>query len=161
MSIASWQLYDLDACEQEFKRILVAAIPGVQIQAQREGDANTTPRIAVLLDTQQTQGQRHILNPNQLVQFQPLNTWMYSLGVSVYTNRSENGSQHAELVAKCREQMQMWKLNLTWTQEVFTVVEIVEQPAAQTIEDVNNFDVTTLTFSGMLSIREQAWSDVA
>lgn len=163
MSIQSWQLYDLDACEAEFKRILIAALPtNLQVNSTREGDANTTPRVSVVLNTQQNQGQRYLLNPgNPQTQFQPLNVWFYTLNVSVFTDRMQNNDRHAELVAKCRQACQLYKLALSWSQAVFTVVEILEQPLVQSFDDVTNHDQTMMAFMGMLAIRDGAWGMVA
>lgn len=166
MSIASWQLYDLDACEAEFTRILITAIPPVnglpQIIRSRSGISTTTPRIQVILQTQQNYDQRKILNPaNTNTEFQPLNTWFFQLGVAISTERERNTSQHAELVARCREALQFYKLAQSWTSEVFTLANVREQPEVPTIDDTGNTDITTLTISGMICIRDGAWSQVA
>lgn len=166
MSIASWQLYDLDACEAEFTRILIAAIPPVnglpQIIRSRSGVSTTTPRIQVILQTQQNYDQRKILNPaNTNTEFQPLNTWFFQLGVGVSTERERNADQHSTLVAKCREALQFYKLALSWTSEVFTLANVREQPEVPTIDNESNIDVTTLTIAGMICIRDGAWSSVA
>lgn len=156
----SWDKYDFDAAEKIWFDILRAAIPNPAVQGNRSrGTASdTTPRFSVVLTTQPNQTQKFILNPaDARSQFQPFNVWFYQLAYAVSTNRETNNDQHAELVARGREALQFYKLALTWSSLVFTITDSVEQPEVASIDDAGNVDTTTLTFTGMLCIKDGAW----
>ncbi len=156
----SWDKYDFYAAETIWYNILRVAIPNTAIQANRSrgGSANKTPRFDVVLTTQPNQSQKFILIPGeQRAQLQPFNVWFYQLVFAVSTNRETNGDQHAEIVARGREALQYYKLNLSWQSDVFTITDSVEQPEILTVDDTGNIDTTTLTFTGMLCIKDGAW----
>jgi len=160
MSIASYQLYDFDAAEQTWYEILTAAIPPpVQGLRSRMSNTNDTPRWEIVLQTQAIGTHKHILNPSQpLTQFQPDDVWQYQLTFAVSTNRADNGDQHAIIVAKGRQALQFYKLAQSWNNDVFTITDSKEQPLVKSVDDTGNIDVSTLTFTGMLCIRDGAWA---
>lgn len=157
----SWQLYNFDAAEKTWFDILRAAIPNTVQGARSRGTVtDTTPRFNVVQTTQPNYEQRFILNPGENnAEFQPLTTWFYQLVVVVSTNRETNGSQHAEIEAKAREALQFYKLARSWSNPVFTISNHREQPEVKAYDQENNIDSTTLTFTGMLSIRTGAFRE--
>ena len=160
MSIASWQLYDFDAAEQTWYDLLSLAIPApVQGLRSRMTTTDKTPRWEIVLQTQPETTQKFILNPSaSQTQLQPGNVWFYQLSFAVTTNRETNGGQHAELVARGREALQFYKLSQSWNNTVFTITDSLEQPLVKSFDNESNLDVSTLTFTGMLCIRNGAWN---
>lgn len=161
----SYDKYNFDLAEAEFLRILRAAIPPVpndatglpQMLRSRQLPATTTPRVEVILKTGQVTTQKHILNPGTASQYQASNTWPYELTVNIVTEREQNGAQHAELVAKVREAMQLQNIKQTWNLEVLFPKDTVEQPMQTSVNDQGNEDASTLIFASYLSISEGAW----
>lgn len=159
-----YQLFELDRVERAFKSIIANAVstPSVPVQVlmKREKVTTNTPRVELVLETKQVQGQRKILNPAAPAQFQPLNTWFYNLSASVITNRSTNGSQHETLCGIVRLNLQLYKLAQTWTLELapyHTIIDSQEQAIDLAVESDGDLDTTKMNFAGMLCIRDGAW----
>lgn len=158
-----WQLYDLDEVEREFKDIIQSAVgSNVQVLMKRETATEATPRVNLTLITQANQSQKYLINPgNDKSQFQAWTTWFYQFSAEVETNRETNGSQHAELVGKVRGQLQMYALEQSWGAPLHTIIDIMEQPEEVSFDNEANVDSTKMNFTGMLCIRNGAWSLVS
>lgn len=160
-----YQLFELDRVESALKSIVLAAVSSpaapVQVLMKREKETEDTPRVTLTLQTQQSQGQRYILNPaNTDIRWQPFNTWMFKLGAEIVTNRETNGDQHLPIIGKTRLALQFYKLAVSWTIELapyHTLINIVEEPIDLAVVSDENTDMTRLNFSGMLCIRDTAW----
>lgn len=160
-----WELFDLDRVNQAFKIIVQAAVSTpaqpVQVLMKHETATTNTPRVVLVIQTQQNQGQRFILNPSWPdIRMQPRNVWFFNLSAEIITNREQNGVFHYPLVAKTRLALQFYKLALTWTMELEPLhapIDIGEEPCELTVQDVDGLDSTKINFTGMLQIRDTAW----
>lgn len=174
MSLQPWQLYDFDAVGREFLRIVRLAInptPGpsdLQVIGWRDPNSTTTPRVEVIFQPGISNDSRvspNIFNPSaayeNLMEFQPINAWPYSLVIRVVTERMQNSSVHSELTAKARCAVLFPWCAQKWTQEVFTIRDPREQPQTPEVDNEENEDVTNLNFTGLFMIRNSAWGQLA
>lgn len=160
-----YQLYELDRIEAALKSMLAlqvsSATAPVQVLMKRETVSDVTPRVELVLKTQQITSQRFLLNPAKPdMRYQPLNTWQFILTATVVTNRSTNGDQHLPLCGKVRYGLQMYRLLETWPEDVdpyHFITDIQEAPIELEIENDENLDRTVMNFTGMLGIKDSAW----
>ncbi len=165
MSVEEWQLYSFDDIETQFRASILTAVNSpaapVQVLKTHEQPTNSTPRVQLILTTQQNQGQRFILNPTYPdMRMQPLNVWFFQLSAEVVTNRQENNSQHWPLVGKSRLALSFRKLVPFFSIELcplHSVIDIQETPEQLTVVQDGNLDQTKLNFAGMIVIRDSAW----
>lgn len=165
MSVTRGQLFDFDDVEQAIKNAVIAACstPAAPVMVLKSSETQTdnTPRVEILLITQQTQLQRYILNPVFTdVRMQPLNTWLYELTLNVVCNRETNGSRLLEIRGNARAAMQwcyLWPFIGVDQLPLHGIVNIQEQPMNLGVENIGNLDQSKLSFDGMLSIRNEAW----
>lgn len=156
---ADWQCFDFDQVEVAFCTILSGL--GIKAFKKRTIETRTTPCVEVSLQTNGVQGQRNLRFPlitNDLVQ--PYSAYKYTLTCSVYSERQENGSYHAKTVAKVRAYLQYYWLTNTFTETVspyHSITEIREADSPSDIAQEDNLDITQLTFTGVLNIRDNAW----
>ena len=154
-----WQVYNLDAVEDAIVQILRG--PLANVYGRRSTENQTTPCVAVILQVGTPEGKRFIRFPeNKNAIVQPLNTWNFELKAQVITNRTNNGDQHGTICGKVRALLQYAWLTLTFTESVapyHSITDIRESGAPSDFIDDDNLDVTELTFTGMLNIRDNAW----
>ncbi len=126
-----------------------------------ESVTNQTARVELVLQTQQVQGQRYILNPVYPdIRMQPRNVWFYKLSATVTTNRQQNGILQRPLVGKVRNSLRFDKVWPFFSVELIplhTIVDIMEEPIELSVENIGDLQVQKLNFSGMLQIRDTAW----
>jgi len=156
---ADWQCFDFDLVERAFCTILTGF--GLKAFPKRSIQKRTTPSVELNLQTNAIQGQRYIrfrLIGSDLVQ--PYNTYKYTLTCDVYSERVENGTYHAQMVARVRAYFQYYWLTETFTETVspyHAITEIRESDCSSDISQEDNLDVTQITFTGTLNIRDNAW----
>jgi len=156
---ADWQCFDFDLVEKAFCQILTGF--GIKAFPKRSIQTRTTPCVEVNLQTNGVQGQRYLRFPligTDLVQ--PYNANKFTLTCSVYSERIENGTYHAQLVARVRAYLQYYWLTITFTETVspyHAITEIREADCPSDISQDDNLDITQLTFTGVLNIRDNAW----
>ncbi len=151
-------LYELDRVEFAFFQILQNQ--GIPSQHTRDVDTNITPRVELALETEVVQGQRHNIGGLYQSQFLPYNTWTFKLGVTIVTNREQNGDNHLPLMGLARWNMQMNTLLQTWTPQIcptHVIIDIREEGCPTSVWNEGGCDISSMTFAGMFAIRESAW----
>ncbi len=151
-------LYELDRVELAFFQILQNQ--GIPSQRTRDVDTNVTPRVELALETEVVQGRRHNIGGIFQSQFLPYNTWLFKLGVTVVTNREQNGDNHLPLMGLARSILQMFALKDTFTQQLcptHEIIDIREEGCPTSVWNEGGCDISSMTFAGMFAIRESAW----
>lgn len=156
-----YQLFELDLVEAQFKAIILAAVSSqaqpIQVLMKGETQTNDTPRVELVLETQQNQEHRYILNPQAQPRFQPRDVWFFKLSATVVTNREENGVLHLQLIGKTRLALQFYKLAPVFIEPLHSIIDIGEAPIQLSVETVGNLQSTKMNFAGQLCIRQSAW----
>jgi len=156
---ADWQCFDFDQVEKAFCTILNGL--GLKTFPKRSTETRTTPCVEISLVTNGVQGHRNNRFPeikNDLVQ--PYSDYLYTLTCAVYTERQENGDAHARTVARTRAYLQYYWLTDTFTKPFspyHATTDIREEESPNDIAPDDKLDITQLTFTGILSIRDEAW----
>jgi hypothetical protein len=154
-----WQVFDLEAVEAGFVTIL----RGFDLAAygRRSTEVRQTPCVELYLETEVVQGQRYLRFPSIRSDIvQPYNTWNFTLRCKCSTERVNNGTAHREIVGRVRAYLQYGWLTITWTENVapyHSITDIREAGAPTEAFEEDNIDVTELSFTGMLNIRDSAW----
>jgi hypothetical protein len=156
---ADWQCFDFDQVEKAFCTILNGL--GVKAFQKRSIEKRTTPSVEVRLETNGTQGGQFVRFPHaRFSQVQPFSNFIFTLNVAAISERTENGTSHAELVARTRAYLQYYWLTLTFTETVspyHSITEIREIDSPSDIAPEDNLDITQLTFTGIFNIRDTSW----
>lgn len=163
-----YQNYEFDRVESAFKSILLPQAQAVASQSRvyikREKETIDTPRVELVLKTQQSRLQRAPANlftmPTPDMRWLPLITWDFVLTATVVTNRSDNGEFHLPLCGVTRYAFQMYRLLATWLDSYdpyHGILDIYEAPIELAISEDENLDMTSMNFAGMLCIKNSSW----
>lgn len=164
-----WEPFNIDPVEDQLVALVKAAVDSpsrpVQVLGKYSTQEATSPRVHLVLNTRQVQGQRYNLNlPFDQARLQPYNVWYFALSVEITTQREQNGVLHRELVATSRLALQYYSLKKNWTDAInalapyHTIIDIGELEASElTLDDQGLLDTTTLNFTGMIQIDASAW----
>lgn len=154
-----WQVFDLDSVEDAFVTILRGF--DVAAYGRRSTEERVTPCVELALQTEAVQGQRFNRFPTVKSELsQPYSAWNFMLKAKVSSERSNNGTYHREIVGKVRAFLQYYWLTITFTPIVspfHAITDIREDGAPSETFEEDNIDITELSFTGMLNIRDTAW----
>jgi len=156
-------LYEIDRIENAFKTILQAQVPaGVTVYKKRESVDMESPRVEIVFSALQNKDQRYVgyYASNSFTPAMPLNAWDYQIQLTIVTNRTTNGSQHAGIVGIVRWSMQYFRLLATWDTTVapyHAITSIAEGQVENSVESDGDLDMERLMFLGMANIRDSAW----
>jgi hypothetical protein len=156
-------LYEINRIEDAFKAILQVQVPeGVTVYKKRESVDANTPRVEMVFSALQNKDQRYVgyASSNAFTPAIPLNAWDYQLQLTVVTNRTTNGSQHATIVGIVRWSMQYFRLLATWNTTVapyHAITSIYEGQVDNSVDSDGDLDMERLSFLGIANIRDSAW----
>lgn len=154
-----WQLFALDSLGENLAILLGAQIQPIRVDTKFSSDTEKSPRVELELTIGAPEGHVHIRYPGS--QWQPYDAWIYDLTATIVTERTQNGSLHASTIGRVRYAFQYFRLLQSLTTAVspyHTLTTIAEsQPQQDSVDDVGNLQMTKLTFSGVMNIRENAW----
>lgn len=159
-------LYEIDRIENAFKAILQAQVPeGVTVYKKRESVDANTPRVEIVFSALQNKDQRYVgyAMSNSFTPAMPLNAWDYQIQLTIVTNRTTNGSQHATIVGIVRWSMQYFRLLATWNTTVapyHAITSIAEGQVDNSVDSDGDLDMERLSFLGIANIRDSAWPEL-
>ena len=152
----SWdELYKFeDYVESAAQAIL--SIDGVRTYIQRNEDDIATPSVGVQFSVGPALEHYGL----RALDGQPfLDAWTGRLTFAIATKRSKNNSHHSGIRASIRRRMQKIALWTTALMPYHQITQIIEAGTSPNLVDEKLRDISEISFSVFLNIREDAWPD--
>lgn len=155
-------LYEFDRVEDAIREILVAAVPAdTPVYGKRDTRQDVTPYINLRFLSGEAEGTKFArLSSDYPSNVQPDNVFEFSLEVDVVTSRLENNASHSTLAGIVGAQLSFYMLAINWNATVapyHSISSIKEAGRTHTADSDNGLDTTTLRFTGLHNIRDDAW----